>query len=73
MDDVLVTTADLRAIDTGRPRAGFCAAGTRTVARSIGIDFNALVRGEVKASELEATGNDFAIQLASQARARAAK
>lgn len=60
-DDVTVTVAHLR-------EAQMCIRGAKQWARYMGLDFDAFVRHGIPASQLEATGDAFALQVAKIAR-----
>lgn len=60
-DDPLVTVRHLRA-------ANLCAGGARLWSQRQGLDWNAFVSPGLPASRLEATGDAFALRVASLAR-----
>lgn len=60
-DEVVVTVAHLR-------MANMCIRGAKQWARYMGLDFDAFMRHGIPASQLEATGDAFAIQVAKIAR-----
>lgn len=52
---------------------GLCSRGARAFAAGEGLDWSRFLREGIPASELEATGNAFAIQAAAAARGEAAR
>jgi len=65
-----VYMADVRVIETGRKKPGFCVKGTREWCERYGFDFRELVRGGLDADAVLATGDAFAARAVEQMRKR---
>lgn len=69
MMDVWVTFDHAHSIPGFSSRPGFCHRGLRDAARKYGLDWDRIVKdGGIWASELEATGDAMAMELAAWAR-----
>lgn len=69
---MLVTMQDFRTCRAFSAR-GFCAAGGRRMAETLGLDWGDFVRNGIDAEKLEATCDPFALALVKWARERAAQ